>query len=447
MKPIQFGGKGLQLLWENVMTKGISLSDITHKAASRVIQRENAPPRHNPLKHKNIRSLGFSPSSPTAAAQYYSSTFSRNSDQTVFPSYKESSNDQKVLTLTYNGLRMVGAKLPDVVYPSFSDVKDAWEKVGNLDPGFPQIDGDDPTMNLAQVVFAFPAFDARVQKAHIIEDINEAIVLQSFAADPTEMIHIPFGVDSTLDSEVGKGLIMDRVKPEAFILEDGSDNGQHLISLVHALHEHDNPVRAMGTDIAFAHTNIGRMLVSSVGMEGSVSFCAAHSLHRPSARRISGSQGQHIFIAYRLLPVFNEEKIGRYLLKLSEEMQPGDLWCGSIALPEGPLFEKNSKNKEKIQRFSIHPVPTKFCGKTYVHHPEFPGMKKDEELVSYFEKRFQGSGLKFREEDFSNVILNTYTTRDEFEKLVHRYGLSFTSDPVEVDCIDNRRLVVLLEKA
>ena len=127
-------------------------------------------------------------------------------------------------------------------------------------------------------------------------------------------------------------------------------------------------------------------------------------------------------------------------------MQPGDLWCGSIALPEGRFYERNSSNQQSIGHYSIRPVPTIFGGTTFVHHPD-SGKVTDTQLSKYFNRRFESVGLQLKEGDFSNVVLNTFITREQLEVLAQKYGLQLAADPIEVDCGDNKRLVVLLKKS
>ncbi len=70
----------------------------------------------------------------------------------------------------------------------------------------------------------------------------------------------------------------------------------------------------------------------------------------------------------------------------------------------------------------------------------------DTQLSEHFNRKFESVGLQLQEGDFSNVVLNTFMTREQLEVLAQKYGLQLAADPIEVDCGDNKRLVVLLKK-
>ncbi|MCB9093259.1 MAG: hypothetical protein H6620_11935 [Halobacteriovoraceae bacterium] len=446
MSAINFARKGLGLLWESVTTKGVSLTETTSSVGKKMVKQSGSSSHAPSMQDRRVHSFGFSSPSKLSNVRYYSTSQGRRRDPSLLTTYASLPNPQKIQTLTYNGLRMVGANVPFKTKVSETDLQKAWESARSLNPQFPKFTPDQPSSNFVTLIEHFSPFDPKVQGNLVVEDVDEAILLESFSQNPANMMHVPYGVPHTEDSEIGKKLLAEHIQPEAFILEDGCSNGQHLVSFVSALEEQDVPVRAVGTDVIPYNTNMGRMLVSSMGMDGSVSFSAAHALHRSPPRTISGTTGQHVILGYRLIPVFSEQKILRYMEKISSEMQPGDLWCGSIALPEGQFYERNSSDQQAIGHYSIRPVPTSFGGTTFVHHPDF-GEVTDTQLSQHFNRSFEGVGLQLKEGDFSNVVLNTFMTREQLEVLAQKYSLQLAADPIEVDCGDNKRLVVLLKKS
>ena len=80
-----------------------------------------------------------------------------------------------------------------------------------------------------------------------------------------------------------------------------------------------------------------------------------------------------------------------------------------------------------------------------MHRPNFENAS-DAQLVQHFNAGFGGTGLQSKEGDFSSIVLNTYMTKEQFESLAKKHGLQLETEPVEVDCGDNKRLVVLLKK-
>jgi len=447
---VQFG-KGIQMFWSNVRARGTTLAESVGSAARSSISRTQTFQHQssNVLSNRQLCSYGFTtrgsfPSSSVQNVRYYSTSQHGQSTSSRYQSYQKANDQEKVLSLTHSGLRMLGANLSPEIPPSSSSIETGWKEVQQRYPELSDFDPKHPEMNFVSLATIFNTYDPNIQMYPVIEDLDEVLIFEKFRSDPANTVTVPYSLLSTEDSLAGLQVLKEKTEPKAFILEDGCASGQHLTQLVETFNEDGVPIKAVGTDIAFYDIATGKMLVSTLGMESQCLFASAHTLHRSSPRAISGKEGQHITLAYRMIPVFNEKKIFRYMDKVSKEMKPGDLWCGSIALPQGTFYERYTEDDQLIREQSIRSIPTTFGATTIVYKPNMGAT--NEQLVQHFNSEYQGIGPQFDSDDLSNVMLNTYMTREQFESLAAKYGFKLATDPIEVDCHDNKRLVVMLEK-
>lgn len=135
--------------------------------------------------------------------------------------------------------------------------------------------------------------------------------------------------------------------------------------MIKEINDHNIPVKAIGTDLTFCNTITAQMLSTSCGMESECRFFTAHALHRSSPRFFSQSTGRHVLLAYRLIPVFDERKIMRYMQRIRADLKPGDLWCGSLALPRGRFYEKYTKDRHTIDSVQVLKITTAFGAETF----------------------------------------------------------------------------------
>jgi hypothetical protein len=395
--------------WSSAPSRGISLEKATQASARRSIKQttketsRTAKPLVNRVKAPTQTPTDFPrPRSfhqtASAGTRPLSTSHDRNTGVIQRGNYFEAEPREKVLILIYNALRKMGVDLPSQVVLTPMNIEKSWKKAQSKYSHFPGYDSANPANSLAFLVRIMPSYNPKVQSSPIIEDVNEALILEKFDQQSTEAIILPFSESATEDSKAGELLLRRLIQPNSTIIEDGCNNGQDLISLALNLQKRNIPVQALGFDIAFYNTNIARMLSASLGIEEFCDFYAANALHRRGSREIFGNKGPHIIMGYRLIPVFDEGKILRYMGGLRNEMSSGDLWCGSIALPEGKLYERNTTDQEMIKKHSIRAIPTTFGGITFVERPDLGAT--DSQLVPYFNKKYKEFNIKFKKRGF-----------------------------------------------
>lgn len=271
--------------------------------------------------------------------------------------------------------------------------------------------------NLENIIPLLERYNSVVQANQIIEDMDEATWVIRSKYRPLQSLVPSLQDMDTCDAQYCFELIEKQCVDGTFLLEDGSGNGNHLLQFASYLKKQRCSFYALGTDVNSREIVLAQLATEALGLNEVCKFLPAHALHRASHRNISLSLctqiNKHIIIACRLIPVFTETKIKRYFEKLSTEMSPGDLWCGSIALPEGNLYDKHTKN-------NMQALKTLFGAKTLVHSP---GGLNTEEEKKRFNEEIAKLDLKNRSPgDFERVILNTYMTLETFEKLINSYG-------------------------
>lgn len=383
--------------------------------------------------------------SPSTVKQGVRNQSTLSTNQSPYLLYSNSNSDDRARFLTESGMRMLGV--------SSRDIPRGWQELQKRirnSPGYhPRDDlcdynSNNSKENVISLIRIIPSYNNEIQAQPIIEDINEALLFELFVQSPNEAVKIPFDRDSTPDSLEGLKLLTGILQPNDFIFEDGCDNGQHLVQMIKELHDNNIPVKAIGTDLAFYNTVVAQMLATTFGMEGECRFFTAHALHRFSPRSFSKSAGRHVLLAYRMIPVFDEKKIMRYMDRISADLKPGDLWCGSIALPSGRFYEKHTTDRHWIDSLQVRRISTAFGAETFVHKPSLGAT--NQQMLKYFSASYGFAGFRCTVDDFDNVLLNTYMTGNQFEILAKKFDFSFAVAPVKVQCSDNDRLVVILEK-
>ena len=448
--------KGIEHFWRSTRSEVGSLQRSVDRTAQSRISRQSCT-ESSSLRNRqtsNRRSSGVRRndsfvSSSVRGVRCYSTYHGPSERLRRFETFKEVDANQKVFTLMADGLRRLGVPIEVGVPASEENLQDGWQKLLNLNPDFPVYDLENPARNLVHVMGAFNTYHPEVQEGPVVHDLNEALVFERFITNPTKAVILPFDQPSTEDGEVGIRMIQQRLEGESsdrvVVCEDGCSSGQHLTELVMGVQESGRSIRAIGTDIAFYDVATGVMLSGSLGIEDSCHFFSANALDRSSPRKVLGDEGHHITLGLRMLPVMDERKILQYMGKISQEMQSGDLWCGSIALPEGRFYERNVGDLGFIEKCEVRAIETESVGTTFVHKPDFGGVS-DERLVRHFNDRYKELGLQVSASDLSNILLNTYMSFEQLEALSAKFGFKVTADPVVVDCEDNKRLVVMLEK-
>lgn len=134
MSAINFARKGLGLLWESVTTKGVSLTETTSFVGKKMVKLSGSSSHASSMQDRRVHSFGFSSPSKLSNVRYYSTSQGRVRDPSLLTTYASLPNPQKIQTLTYNGLRMVGAKVPFKTQVSEAEVQKAWESARSLNP-------------------------------------------------------------------------------------------------------------------------------------------------------------------------------------------------------------------------------------------------------------------------------------------------------------------------
>jgi hypothetical protein len=323
--------------------------------------------------------------------------------------------------LISTGLKMLGA--------TSTSLEEAWKQIF---PTTIPYDSKNSDLNLRVLLFRLSKYTPEIQKQQILEDLDEAICLLRLN-DPHKPFPLPILKHQSADNRICAQLVKNiiDVSPSSFILEDGSGSGANLLVLGESRSDKNRSFKAVGTDIDPKQATFAQILTHAVGLQNVYSFAPAHALHRFSPRYMAEKQNkkydQYIIVACRVIPVLTENKIQRYLEKLGNEMQPGDLWCGSIALPEGPengYYNRNVNDKEAIRRLGIQRIEMSCGGETFVHTPE--GLR-DPKYLDHFKREAGKLNIQDSSQDIdkavNNVILNTYMTQDQFATLASKHGL------------------------
>lgn len=443
MSTIRFSTQSRVFFQESALSPGKSVEDLTRSVAKRVLGNveNDAPASLFGTRFSLTGSGAFTWSS----VRHQSSQSGVSRAYPALQTFEQMDPQTKMRLLTYNGLRVVGASAPVKTFVTDQEVRLAWGEVAQVDQQLPKYDSI-PDKDFVALAMHLPPDDSASKRPFRVEDHDESLLALLFANESRTSIRVPFERPNTPDSDMGNMALLPHVKNGAYIIEDGCDHGQHLVCLADRLRQNNVQFKAFGMDIIASQSNIARMLTASVGMDSVLSFGRSNALYRRSPREISGKKGQHIVVAYRLLPVFHERKLMRYLKKVSDEMESGDLWCGSLALPSGNFYTRNTSNHQIIHQHCIQRIPMSIGGETFVHHPDFSG-QTDQQMCRYFNKMFGSHDLAFSEQDLSNMILNTFMSQGQFEDLVKKFDMKFARAPIPVSCSDNDRLVVILEKA
>ena len=85
---------------------------------------------------------------------------------------------------------------------------------------------------------------------------------------------------------------------------------------------------------------------------------------------------------------------------------------------------------------------TSMGGFTFTYKPDL-GSASDERVSEYLSDKFN---IPVSSNNLNTVVANSYYTEVEFEQMVKSVGLTI-KERAEVDCEDNTRLTVVLEKA
>lgn len=336
----------------------------------------------------------------------------------------------------------------DVLLPNtqYADNRESWDRLRSqmLQQNIHLPDWvDNKTLLLRRILPAFKHYEPAIQAQEVVEDLQDAFVVSNSIKD--EELSPDVNLYSTKDSEYCISLLANKTKNgRSLIFEDASGNGAHLIKFVSSLLTKHHNFYAIGTDINSNRASVAQQCVQTVGLDHVCQFLPAHALHRASPRTIASQLNftcdRYITLAFRLIPVLTETKIRRYLRKISNEMQPGDLWCGSIALPIGINYREHSKNSTYTSE------QTTFGGTTFFHCPA--GLEI-EANVAIFTKMIGHFPISRHEGDLKKFILNTYMTKKQFHDLALEYGLkpsTIDGNSKEIPDMYTTYLCVVLEK-